>query len=95
MNEAVATIVGKLIDEIRCLPERPELLTTEQVGRMLALSARTVRAMVSAGQLPSPIHVGSPKNVRFTRASILRYIADRERHAEATRPRSLPSLDGA
>jgi excisionase family DNA binding protein len=48
-------IVGRLL---AATEEKPELLSVDQVARMLGISGRSVWRMLSSGELPSPIKIG-------------------------------------
>ena len=49
-----------------------QLLTAEQVARLLAVSVKTVRRMTRRGELPRPVRIG--RQVRWRLADIERFI---------------------
>lgn len=60
-------IVGRLLRWANQQTDRPaELLSVEEVGRMLGISSRTVWRRVSAGEIPEPIKVGGSTKWRRT-----------------------------
>ena len=70
-----------------------ELLTVQDVARMLRCSTRTVREYVSRGLL-RPVRVG-PRLVRFTAREIERFIGGEPVTSPTTRRARRPRKEGA
>lgn len=53
----------------------PELLTVEELAKILKVSPRTVWRMESAGNVPKPIRIG--KTVRWLAADVKTFLSSR------------------
>lgn len=63
------------------ITSQSQLLSARQVGALLSVSTRTVWRMLSSGQLPQPIRIGT-RLTRWRLVDIQAFLADADKGAE-------------
>ncbi|MFO0737576.1 MAG: helix-turn-helix domain-containing protein [Labilithrix sp.] len=58
--------------------ERPEIMTADEVAKLLRVNRKTVYAAFRQGEIPGGRRIGG--TIRFSRERVLRWIADGQGH---------------
>jgi excisionase family DNA binding protein len=59
-------------------PEKPELLTVQEVAELLGIGRRSISRHVQNGCLPPPLRLGR-RTLRYSRRAVLDWVAEQSR----------------